>query len=218
MGRQAALKIRAFTVLELMVAVVILTVIVSLSSVGYSKYRDKAAMLVDETNLKVLSAAAKLYAYDTNSLPSSFSQLRDGDLRRAYALVTEGKRPYTLFAFLQEQAGLLDIAEATRIPDRYLGDSPARVLKCPMDDAPPSYGLHALAAGQPLSWLLDQGNANLSAWQHFIVESDSINPTDADFVYRHEGRRTYVYASASGAIRRYSTGGTGGSGGSGPFN
>ncbi len=202
---------RAFTVIELMVAVVILTIIVSLASVGYAQYRDKTAMLVDETNQKVLLGAVKLFAYDTNALPGSLSQLRSRDLERAYAQVTDGKRPYTLFAFLQEQVGLFDIAEAQPLPNRYIGGGGAaqtqeqlwRILTCPVDSSPPSvggrsYGLHAAAAHQPLSWLLDPANAGRTC----IVESDIANPTDADFARRHEGGRTYVRATAGGLIRR----------------
>jgi len=193
-------KSKAFTVLELMVAVMILTVVVSLASVGYGKYKDKAAMLVDETNEKVLLAAVKLYAYDTNALPGSLSQLRTRDLERAYAQVTEGKRPYTFFAFLQENLGLLNIAEAVppALPSRYLGDNPAKVLKCPVDPTPPSYGIHAGAANKPLSWLLNSANAGATV----IVESDQDNPTDADFAWRHQEGTTCVRAFASGVIRR----------------
>ena len=183
----------------------ILTVVVSLASVGYGKYKDKAAMLVDETNEKVLLAAVKLYAYDTNALPGSLSQLRTRDLERAYAQVTEGKRPYTFFAFLQENLGLLNIAEAVppALPGRYLGDNPAKVLKCPADPTPPSYGIHANAATKPLSWLLNSANAGAA----IIVESDQDNPTDADVAWRHQGRTTCVKAFASGVIRRTTSNG-----------
>ena len=214
---------RAFTIMELMVAVVILTIVVSMASVGYAQYRDKVAMLVDETNQKVLLAAVKLYAYDTNALPGSLSQLRPRDVERAYAQVTDGKRPYTLLAFLQEQVGLFNIAEAAVIaspggplPDKYFGGGQVtqaqkwKLLTCPMDPTPPSaggvsYGLHADAANKPLSWLLDPGNANLSAWQNCIVESDIANPTNAaDFVRRHRGGHTFVSASAGGTVEMVS--------------
>ncbi len=206
---------KAFTVLELMVTVVIITIIVSLSSVGYARYKDRAAMLVDETNQKVLMAAVKLYAYDTNALPGSLSQLRKDDLERAYALVTEGKRPYTMLAFLQEQVGLLDIAEAAPLPSRYLGDNPRGILTCPMDRTPPSaggvsYGIHRDAINQPLSWLLNPANAGRIC----IGESDLPVASDADFVRRHDGGKTLIKTSVGGIIQRdtVSGGSTGGSG------
>ena len=205
--------LRAFTIMELMVAVVILTIIVSISSVGYAQYRDKAAMLVDETNQKVLLAAVKLFAYDTNALPGSLSQLRSRDVERAYAQVTDGKKPYTLLAFLQERVGLFDIAEAVPLPDKYFGGGQLteaqkqKLLTCPVDSTPPSLGGYSYgltggltgAANKPLSWLLDPANAGLPV----IVESDIPNPIlNTDFIRRHEGGRTFVKISANGITER----------------
>lgn len=213
---------RGFTVMELMLAVMILTIIAAMSTAGYTRYRDKAAMLVDETNQKVLLAAVKLYAYDTNALPGSLSQLRSRDIERAYAQVTDGKRPYTLLAFLQEQVGLFDIAEAAPLPEKYFGggqSTPQQVLKlltCPIDSTPPeqypnptkhSYGITKGdpagdgAAGKPLSWLLDSKNAGLTV----IAESDIRDPDpkkDKDFERRHEGGKTFVKISAGGVTER----------------
>lgn len=194
---------KAFTVIELMVAVVIVAILVSLASVGYARYKDRAAMLVDETNQKILLAAVKLYAYDTNALPGSLSQLHDHHLEKAYAQVTEGKRPYTFLAFLEEQLGLLDIAEAAPLPSRYLGDNPQKVLTCPMDRTPPSeggvsYGIHQDAADKPLSWLLNPANANRTC----LGESDVAVASDADFSRRHDGGRTFIKMSASGIVGR----------------
>ena len=206
--------LRAFTLMELMIAVVIITLIVSFASVGYSRYRDRAAMLVDETNEKVLLAAVKLYAYDTNALPGSLSQLRPDQIERAYALVTEGKRPYTLLAFLEEKLGLFEIAEAASLPDRYLGENPLRVLTCPTDSTPPdrfpaptqhSYGITTGvngAANKPLRWLLDPQNGTLP----IVVESDVANPSSAslaDVSFRHNGKRTSVQVTAEGNIERF---------------
>ena len=199
---------RAFSIMELMVAVTILTVVVSMASVGYTQYRDRAAMLVDETNQKVLLAAVKLYAYDTNALPGSLSQLRPRDVERAYAQVTDGKTPYTFFAFLQEQVGLCNIAEAIMSPsvlsERYIAGGNAtpeqrlNIFTCPIDDTKPtlsggnvitgySYGFHAQClnpdgTGKPLSWLLDPANATAVC----IVESEEANPSStAQFARRH---------------------------------
>ena len=176
-----------FTAIELIVAIVILTILLSLSMTGYQRYKDRAAMLVDETNQKVLQAAVKLYAYDNNSLPGSLSRLRSGDLRRAYAMVVEGKRPYTFVAFLQENFELLRTAEAAPLPSRYYNDD-VSLLTCPGDPTPPSEGgiSYALASGwenRPLSALLDPSNAD----SPLIVEADQ--KENGQVVFRH-GRGT----------------------------
>ena len=204
---------RGFTVIELVVAVLVMLALVSFSVAGFQRYRDRAAMLVDETNQKVLLAAVKLYAYDNNALPGSLSQLRHNHLERAYALITEGKRPYTFLAFLEERLGLLDIAEAVPLPSRYLGDNPQKILTCPMDLTPPSeggvsYGMHKDAANKPLSWLLNPANASRTC----LGESDVAVASDADFARRHDGGRTFVKVSASGIVDR-DTAGTGSSDG-----
>ena len=215
MTKRTAWNRKAFTILELMAAVVILTIVVSMSSVGYSRYRDRAAMLVDETNEKVHLATVKLYAYDNNALPGSLSQVTTEQLQRAYAQVMEGKQPYTLLAYLQEQLGLLDIAEAAGPLDKYFGGTQQQILKiltCPMDRTPPeirggkivgaSYGITTGgangAAGKPLSWLLLPANADLP----IIVESDRTDPTPADYALRHNGGKTFVQAAAGGQVTR----------------
>ena len=195
-----------FTLLELLVTGMILLVLASVGMAMYGRYRDRAAMLVDETNEKVLLAAAKLYAYDNNALPGNLSELRPQDLERAYAEVTDGKRPYTFFASLQEMVGLADIAEAGPI-DKYLTGNTAQIEKiktCPSDKTPPSsadgysYGIPAAVAGKPLSWLLNPSNADTA----IIVETDVA--VAAPVIYsRHGG--TCMVISVSGIIRRCTT-------------
>ena len=172
-----------FTMMELMIAAVVLLILSSVALAGYQGYRDRAAMLVDETNQKVLAAAVKLYAYDNNALPASLSQLQPQHLERAFAMVTEGKRPYTLFAYLKEWAGM-GVAEAAALPSRYYDNNP-KVLACPMDTTPPSYEITLAWRGRPLSDLL---NADKS--QHLIQE-DRKRP-------RHAGGTTIVFTTIGG--------------------
>ncbi len=191
---------RGFTAIELIAAVVIMTVLVSLSMAGYQRYRDKTAMLVDETNQKVLQAAVKLYAYDNNALPGSLSRLRGADLHRAYAEVTGGKRPYTFLAFLQENLGLLDIAEAAPLPGKYYNNEES-ILTCPEDPTPPSEGgvSYALASGwegKPLSALLDPRNAEVP----LIIEADV--KTNAPAVFRHGQGTLTVQTTVKGDVKK----------------
>lgn len=192
---------RGFTAIELVVAVLILLALVSFSMAGYQRYRDRAAMLVDETNQKVLQAAVKLYAYDTNALPGSLSELRGGDLRRAYAHVTGGKRPYTFAAFLAEQMGLFDgAAEAAPLPGRYYNND-VSILTCPGDPTPPleggvSYALASGWAGRPLSALLDPRNGE----DPLIIEVDE--KTNGRVVFRHGQGTLTVQTSVKGEQKK----------------
>jgi prepilin-type N-terminal cleavage/methylation domain-containing protein len=188
---------KGFSLLELLVAVTVVTILISISAVVYDGYRDRVAMMVDETNQKVLQAAAKLYAYDNDALPGLLSDLRPEDYQRAYARVVEGKRPYTVLAHLQEiwQEHIgVDTAEAF-LPARYFNRD-LKLISCPSDATPPtgfdgggraiggiSYALRPGVANRPLTWLLDSNNAGLV----LIVESDD----SSTVVFRHQkGTRT----------------------------
>lgn len=172
-----------FTMIELMIAAVVLLILSSVAVAGYQGYRDRAAMLVDETNQKVLAAAFKLYAYDNNATPGSLSQLQPQHLERAFALVTGGKRHYTVFAYLKEWMGA-GVAEAETLPPKYYNNNP-RVLACPMDKTPPSYVIVPAWSGRPLSeFLAADGSQRL-------IEEDRSRP-------RHAGGSTIVFTTING--------------------
>ena len=207
-----------FTILEIFVAMGILTILVSVAMVGYQGYRDRVAIMVDETNQKVLQAAIKLFAYDNNAMPGSLSDLRRRDMNRAYALVTEGGRPYTMLAHLQllwqESLGV-DVAQAAHfLPGDFYNRELSTVI-CPSDSSPPtgfaaggrptgwvSYGIHpvALAAalanpGGELAWLLDSGNGDVV----LIIEVDIGG--SAVVQYRHRNGTVAIETTVSGEHR-----------------
>lgn len=178
-----------FSMMEIMIAAVVLVILCSVAVAGYQGYRDRAAMLVDETNQKVLAAAIKLYAYDNNALPASLSELRPRHLERAFAQVTEGKRPYNFFAYLKERVGM-PVAEAQVLPARYYNNNPA-VLACPLDSNPPSYDIVIVGNWNRMTlrdFLALPGNQRL-------LQEDPAEP-------RHVGRTTIVITTVSGSHER----------------
>ena len=182
-----------FTVMELLLAVVVIGILASFAMAGYQGYRDRTAMLVDETNQKVLAAAVKLYAYDNNALPGSLSQLRNRDMERAYAAVTEGKRPFTFLAYLEERITGVGTAEAVPLPELYYQNN-ANIRRCPRDPNPdrsPAYSSYQIAAffkDKALSVLLNPANAG----------RDLISETSRTDI--HQG--TVVVTMAGGKSRR----------------
>jgi type II secretory pathway pseudopilin PulG len=181
-----------FSMMELIIAATVVVILASVAVAGYQGYRDRAAMLVDETNQKVLAAAVKLFAYDNNALPASLSELRPLDMERAYAAVTEGKRPYTLLAFLQESIGA-GVAEAVPLPARYYSNN-RKVLICPVDGTVSSYEIAPAFRGAPLRVLLSaNGDSAL------IIEK----------LARHQGGTTKVITTVNGSHRREKTKGGG---------
>lgn len=188
-------RLSAFTLLEILIGVAILSVLTAASVAGYSGYRDNASILVDQTNQKVLAAAIKLYAYDNNALPGSLGKLRPQDLDRAYAMVTLGKQRYTLLAYLKNCLDE-DVAEAVSLPARYYQNND-KILHCPSDrtGAASSYTIGATFADKGLSVLLDPANANAD----LVVET----------VSRHRGSTTAVRTRGNGTFYKHnaSTGG-----------
>lgn len=205
--------------MELMIAVIVLGVLASVALVGYQGYRDRAAMLVDETNQKVLQAAVKLYAYDHNALPASLSNLRPRDFRRAYALVVEGRKPYTLWAYFQENVGVTTAEAHVGAPGRLHPEyyqNNANITRCPSDtNGGVSYQISTAFSGAPLSTLLDPANAGAT----LIFESDTggngADPSTAA-VSRHEGGRTSVITTVGGIRKRLRTTSSGGGNGGNP--
>ncbi|GEM_PF-2902498 len=197
--------------MELLIGLIVLGILSSLALLSLQGYRDRTAMMVDEANQKVLQAAVKLYAYDKNALPASLSRLRPQDLQRAYALVTEGKKPYTLLAYLKECVQGRTVLAETVLPPAYYHNE-VRVLVCPADRTPPteagdsrhrSYGIHPGAAGKSLSWLLDPTNAAaILIWE---TQDDGVTPEA-----RHNGHRENVITCVEGGSGRSSEGRPGG--------
>lgn len=203
--RGASRRAGGISLIEIIACLVCLIVLASFAVAGYQRYRDRTAMLVDETNQKVLQAAVKLYAYDTAALPGSLSDLSPGHLSRAYALVTEGKPPYTFLAFLRESVGV-GVAEAVPLPGKYYNHD-LNVITCPSDPTPPakggySYALSAGWANRPFKDLLDPRNAD----EDLIVESDlPVARTDAaggQVAYRHGRGRLTVSTTVRGEHTR----------------
>ena len=201
---------RGFTMMELMIAVVILGVLASVALVGYRGYLDRANILVDETNQKVLQAAVKLYAYDHNALPASLSDLRPRDFRRAYALVVEGRKPYTLMAYLQESVGVTTAeahvgAPGPLHPDhREYYQNNINIFRCLSDTTEEgvSYQINSAFSGASLSVLLNPANAGAT----LIFESDTVgngaDPATAITFLRHQGGTLAVVTTVGGVRKR----------------
>lgn len=199
---------RAFTLLETLFAVLVITIVAAMAIASYQGYRDRVAMLVDETNQKILAAAVKVAAANSGSVAGSLGELTPADLNRAYALVCEGKRPYTMLAYLGEVAqGLFSgsVAEAESfLPAKYYNNN-LKVISCPSDETPPtgfnaagkpiggkSYKIHSQARDEPFSWLNDPRNARK------VLIQECSEGEDKEFRHKRKGERVLVETSVGG--------------------
>ncbi len=220
----------SFTLIELLAAVTILMITASLAVVGFQGYLDQAAMLQDETNMMILQMAVKINAVETGTIAGSLSELQPIDLEKAYAAVAQGKRPYTMLAYVSEGWRSLwggSIAEAADsfLPARYYNRD-LKTITCPKDPVKPtgfdandkplggaSYAISAAFKGQkPVSFLL----ANPDKTLIYEVDKSSSNQREA---YRHDGGKKSVRVTAAGktyiADRGKSDGDSGGGNGGG---
>ncbi len=214
------IKSKAFTLIEMMVAVVVLTIIVSIAIVSYQGYQDRVSMMVDETNETILHAAVRMNAVDTGTVAGDVSKLRRIDLERAYALVVHPKtRPFTLLAYLGQRWAALwgGTAEAADpfLPPKYYNKQ-LKVIQCPSDPFPPtgfdlnsgrpvggvSYIIHPTAAGESYSWFMNSANRD----RLLIIEADEAGGSE---VFRHGGRKVAVRITVGGKSSRHSGGGGG---------
>jgi len=188
------------TLLELMIAVVIVGI---LASVGIPLYRntiEKSKAKVCETNLKMLQAAIEIYGLENDVLPASLTQLRPGDFQKAWARVFGEenqwliKSAYFLVDF--DNRGLAYAQEG--FVQRYLGGN-LTYLTCPADPTPPdekgvgSYGLNAALASQPF----DSYKQAQQSDDFYVVVGDCEQPLFSSLdalVQRHtEGKMLYQF-------------------------
>ncbi len=121
---------RGFTLLEMLFALIIVSVLVSLSLVSYQKAMEVNNDRICRLNEAVLQAAAEIYVLEGNSLPITVSQLTDRQIHLAYLKVV-GLYPENKFlAFLNNILGVKP-AIAGDLTQKYYGDR--KVLHCPAD-------------------------------------------------------------------------------------
>ena len=133
----------AFTLIEVMVAIIILTVVVSLSIASYEKTIQSNKDRICLQNLQVLQKAVDIYTMETDTLPTTLSQLTPQQIYLAYQTVTGTQRENPCLAFLRNHVGIKP-AWGQTLPSRYYGSNP-RTLKCPLDTdttTTSSYTLH----------------------------------------------------------------------------
>jgi len=192
---------QAFTLTELLVVVVIVGVLTTVGVAGYQGYRDRAATMVDETNLQVLSQALKTYAYDNDALPAGLSELPHEYVDRALVQLRSERKPYTLLAHAQtlwrEFLGEEGAAYAF-LPPRYINND-IKILQCPSDSTPPtafdgdgrpvggvSYALNPQLAGAPLKTFLR--NDAILIFEADELPAGNVDPdsSEAPWVFRHQ--------------------------------
>src|SRR3989338_3665250 len=180
----------SFTLVEILIVVVILTIIATLALAGYTKAVENANGLKCQNNLLILHTAIDLYAADhDDAVPASLSSAWPAYTDRALAKlkIDLKKKGWTSDAYASEFS-------------KYYGSN-IDVMTCPSDDTPPSkggvsYGIGPYAApGEP-----------------FIGDSDVDYLTDQGIKYRHRSglitRDTAYVITSDGILEKRLQSGT----------
>lgn len=141
---------KAFTLIQLIIALVIIGVLATLGLPAYQKAIEDSKSKVCQTNLEALSKALDIYAMDNDTMPGSLSELPPEYIQKAYAQVLQKKGAWKIrlayFILDWEKKGLA-YAQAPGLMT-LISKGDVRLITCPADPTPPaqggiSYGLNS---------------------------------------------------------------------------
>lgn len=134
MGREN-MKKKAFTLVEIMIALIIVAVVASLSVVTFQKTIDANDDRICRQNLKVLQDAYEIYTIENNALPATLSRLTPEQIHLAYEKVIAKPKENRLAGYFNNLIGIRPaIAQSL---GKYYGNDP-KVRRCPADKNAPN--------------------------------------------------------------------------------
>lgn len=127
------MKKKAFTLVEVLVAVIIIAVLAALSITTFQKTVQTHNDKLCQENLKVLQGAIEIYTLENNALPVILSQLTDEQINLAYSKVIGTRKDNKLLAIFKNVLGTKSaLAIPPPLPEKYFGYN-RKVLICPLD-------------------------------------------------------------------------------------
>jgi len=136
-------KTASFTLIEILIAMVILAVLASISLATFQKTVSENKERVCKQNLKVLEAAIDIYAVENDALPDTLAKLEPRYIHLAYQKILGNRSENRFIAYLKDALGLRP-ALAVPLPEKYYGYN-KKALKCPADTSADavSYGINS---------------------------------------------------------------------------
>lgn len=123
---------RGFTLVEIMAAVIILSILTSLSIVAYQKTLETNDERICQQQQKILQGAIEAYTIENDSLPNELAQLSPEHIHIAYLKVT-GRQGNKLLAFWQDFLGTRPAIAQTPPELGKFYNYDTRILRCPRD-------------------------------------------------------------------------------------
>ena len=126
-------RITGFTLVEILAAIIILSILTSLSIVAYQKTLETNDERICQQQQKILQGAIEAYTIENDSLPNELAQLKPDHIHLAYLKVTNQRPGNKLLAFWQDFLGTRP-ATAQTLPElgKYYNYD-TRILRCPDD-------------------------------------------------------------------------------------
>lgn len=153
-------KISSFTLTELIIVLIVLAILVAVGIPIYQYATEKQKIEICTANLEAILEALKMYELDNDSLPDSLAKAWQGYGDRALAVVWDRKKKegnYLYLAYMSFQGFKYSLANIFSLNPAYAHFSETLadkgMLKCPADDALPSYGLHNSARNRSWEWI-----------------------------------------------------------------
>ena len=120
---------KAFTLVEIMIALIIVSVVVSLSIVTFQKTIEANNDRICRQNLKVLQGAIEIYTIENNALPVTLSRLTPEQIHLAYEKVIGKPKENRLAGYFNNLMGVKPLFADL---GKYYGNDP-KVRRCPAD-------------------------------------------------------------------------------------
>lgn len=179
---------KGFTLMEVMVATVVVAILSSIAIAGYRQAVDLARQRVCETNLLILEAAAREEALERGALPGVLGSLEPEVLYRAYAEIMKDRSWLTKFCyfFVKLNRPKEAYAKIEKLKDLMIAEKMREygiepdVFVCPADqtDEGISYGINEK--------LLNKKWKNVHNNRIIIADCNSrAFKNKNDFAYRH---------------------------------
>ncbi|MDO8747665.1 MAG: prepilin-type N-terminal cleavage/methylation domain-containing protein [Candidatus Omnitrophota bacterium] len=141
------MKKKAFTLVEIMIALIIVSVVVSLSIVTFQKTIEANNDKICRQNLKVLQGAIEIYTIENNALPATLSLLTPKQIYLAHEKVIGKPKENRLAGYFNNLIGIKPLFADL---GKYYGNDP-KVRRCPADKTSAtgisSYALDAGSVG-----------------------------------------------------------------------
>lgn len=128
----AVIGVTGFTLVEVLVALIIIAVLAALSITTFQKTVQTHNEKLCQENLKALQGAIEIYTLENNALPVTLSQLTHEQINLAYSKVAGEAKENNFLVFFKNLLGIKPALAVPTLPARYYGSN-IKVLKCPGD-------------------------------------------------------------------------------------